>query len=320
MSKRRGHNHDHSAHGEGIQPLPEWPQPLGEARLPLVWQRRILFVKGLDADDAAYVVLRDSVEGGASQWQMWSYSRKIGDPAETADLDSFLADEPGENLAGPRTLQGNRFTAVGQFDVDLEYFVAAPAETPRTTLRNVQSWNIGVLQGYVATQDLLLLQLADSGTYYVVLFPRDRQADVPEFSLSPDGKVIRVRGAFGEDYVLLSERQTEARMNAVGFRGTAGSVLHRAGMRVLNLGSAGRIADGDLSLECDGPVTLHVESRGARVTPVGAHPDIRIRVTGLPDDLVCGTPGVEFSREEDGAVNLLVPAAVSDVRLLPAGE
>ena len=63
---------------------------------------------------------------------------------------------------------GSRYTAIGQFNMDVEFFVASPAGTPRHTLR-YGGFNNSRVPEY---QDLLHLQQPGDGAYYVAIFPR----------------------------------------------------------------------------------------------------------------------------------------------------
>jgi len=93
-------------------------------------------VKDTDPGQVNYLVLRDTVSGGQpTMWQWWAVSDKIGTAEEARDVDAFLADAPGNANAPVRELEGDHLTAVGPFGVDTEFYVAAPQNTPRNTLR-----------------------------------------------------------------------------------------------------------------------------------------------------------------------------------------
>ena len=95
----------------------------------------MLFIKGPDAKDVNYFLIRDTMSGGKpTMWSFWTHSEKIGTPDEARD-PSFLADLPGEKILPARELNGDRFTAIGQYGVDMEYYIASPTDTPRSTLR-----------------------------------------------------------------------------------------------------------------------------------------------------------------------------------------
>ena len=51
---------------------------------------------------------------------------------------AVLAKKPGNRILPARELKGDRFTAIGQLGVDVEYYIASPSDgkdTPRHTLR-----------------------------------------------------------------------------------------------------------------------------------------------------------------------------------------
>ena len=131
-------------------------------------------------DDLPDLLFRDTATGGQpTVWSMWTLSQKLGTPQEVSDLDAFLANAPGNKVRPASEIQGDRFTAIGQFDVDVEYYIARPSDTPRHTLRwgytgyntidrhhNPNPWH--------EFQDLLHLQLPGDGAYFVAFFPRQR--------------------------------------------------------------------------------------------------------------------------------------------------
>lgn len=199
-----------------------------------------------------YLLLRDTVSGGQPTcWQFWSLSEKLGTPDDMRDLTAYLADKPGKQAAPARELHGNRFTAVGQYDVDLEYFIAQPTTTPRYTLHYGEPNN--------EYQDLLRLELPGDGYYYVVLFPRLRTEAPPSFAtLDERGTIIKVAGDFGTDYNFLSAEEMTASAAEVSFRGKAGSVQDRRSGLVLALGGPGELHYRTSRLVSVIPVSLRV--------------------------------------------------------------
>jgi hypothetical protein len=245
-----------------LPPLPHWPRLLGEAtRGGLTWQRQILFIKGTLASDASYFLFRDTVTDsgqwmmGPSQpreptmWSMWTLSEKVGTREESRD-EASPSDLPGDRMTPARELAGDRFTSVGQFGVDVDYYVALPQDTPRATMR----W------GYVEdqqreNQDLLHLQRTDEGAYYVAFFPRRRQEPAPVFETLGDGTVIKTSGEFGTDYGFLSAEDTGVDAENARFRGTAASVQDRQDGLVLTLGASGEVYFGAYGLVADNAVS-----------------------------------------------------------------
>ncbi len=102
--------------------------------------------------------------GQPTQWHFWTLSERIGIPADAANREKFLADAPGETILGPRSLKGDRFTALGQFGIDLEYFIASPANTPRHTVRYGLNPSAADVPRFSEYQDLLQLTLPGDGS------------------------------------------------------------------------------------------------------------------------------------------------------------
>lgn len=237
-----------------------WPKlTTGQGKPPLWWRRQVLFLKDDDPAGPNYLLLRDTVSGGQpTMWTFWTASEKLGTAEEVVDREAFLNDAPGNAIVAPRRLKGNHFTALGSWGVDLEYYIAAPTDTPRHTLRWGKSWQVSRPWGVSQYQDLLHLQREGDGVYYVALFPRKKEAPTPEFSTLADGKIIKVKGRFGTDYGFLSARADEATADAVHFHGTAGTVQDRAAQPVLALGAAGSVAYGEYAITSDAAASLRV--------------------------------------------------------------
>ena len=142
--------------------LPAFPTVPQDGVTPAHWQRQLMSIRGDGLNDAQYLVFRDTMTGGQpSQWQFWTLSSRI---------DEVGAAQQGN---GARTLAGNRFTAVGAFGIDVEYYVASPSNTPRNTLHHTSGDHGYNVPTYSVSQDLLHLQLTGDGHYFVALFPRD---------------------------------------------------------------------------------------------------------------------------------------------------
>jgi len=218
-----------------------WPPVPAAAGFPVAWQRRMLYIRDDAPEGLNYLILRDSVQGGKpSLWQMWTATEKIGTPAQVQDLDAFLADSPGKTPVPAHELQGNRLTAVGRFGVDVEYYIASPAEA--------RPWTMHWSQHYVDYsvtgddyRDLLQLRLDGDGEYFVAMFPRFRTESAPVFTAMGDGTVIKISGKSGTDYCFLPGKETDTQADDAHFRGTVGSVQDRQEDLVLATGAAGEV-------------------------------------------------------------------------------
>ena len=276
-------------------PVPEWPAVPRGAQGPVNWRRQLLFVKGDRPADAGYFVMRDTVTGNEpTMWQMWTVSEKIGTPDQTRDLTAFLADKPGNRALPARKLPGDRFTAIGPFGVDTEFFVAGPAATPRHTLRWGKTYHYSPVDGFAEYMDLLHLQLPGDGSYYVAMFPRRREERPPEFDRLADGRIIRIQGEFGTDHAFLAAPAQAAAAEGIAFRGTAASVQDRRGGLVLALGAEGEIHFGEHFFAADAPASLRVEA-GTLAIDVAA-PGVSNLVIRVPGEweLVGPTAGVRI--------------------------
>lgn len=296
--------------------VPDWPAVERRGQPPLDWQRQLVFVKDTDPAGMSYLVFRDTVSGGQpTMWQFWTLSEKIGTPEEAMDREAFLADAPGMETAPARTLEGDRFTAAGQFEQDVEYYIAAPQDTPRHTLR----------YGYTGRtfarevdeyQDLLLVRLADDGHYFIAVAPRWRQESPPEFAALGEGRVMRVDGEFGRDHVFVSPDHAEVEADGIEFTGTAASVQSRAGQRVLSLGAAGSIRHPDGYI-LDSPAGA-AELRAGKTTSVSVFDRGRSHLLTLkfPYEIVLASApeGVEFRPgAQNGTQQLHIPEGIGTV-------
>jgi len=289
--------------------MPEWPSVKRAAKPPVDWRRQVLFVKDDDPGGVNYFVFRDTVTSNQpTMWQFWTLSEKVGTPEEAADLEAFLADKPGKKPAPARELSGDRYTAIGQFDVDLEYYVASPARTPRHALRFGDRFE---------HMDLLHLQLEGAGHYFVALCPRLRTQAAPEFKASAKRTVIRLKGDFGTDYVFLSEAETRAKAKGATFEGTAASVQDRKTGLALSLGAKGRIKYRAIELAADGPAGLRVHTRDrVELMLPNDHAGATVAIR-LPGRYKCARPDLAANLTREGKTRTLtVPAAIASVILI----
>lgn len=291
--------------------LPAYPRltPAKEARLD--WMRQVLFLKDADPAGPAYLVVRDTTRGGQpTAWQFWTLSEKLGSADQAKDVAAFLADKPGPTIRPARQLPpGQRYTAIGQFGVDIEYFVASPADTPRHTLRYGGTW-----AGVPEYQDLLHLQLPADGTYHVVLFPRPRTEAAPTFSTVADGKVIEVAGQFGSDYALLSLDGANAAFEGIVLRGTAAAVQVRPDATTLSLGAAGEVRWKDYGLAAPAAGSLAIAADSLTLCTDG--PGGEYELTAPEGWKVRETTRDVRLRLVDGRHRLLVPEGVARVSLV----
>lgn len=309
--------------------LPKWPPIPEKGKPPVDWRRQTLFLKDDDPSATAYLLIRDTIKGGQpTMWQMWTVSETVDTPENVKDVAAVLANKPGHRILPARELKGDRFTAIGQLGVDVEYYIASPSGTPRHTLRwgtDMFDWaNKLTAPEY---QDLLHLQMPGDGTYYVAFFPRKRSTPAPAFSTLAGGTIIKVSGDFGTDYGFLSALEATASGESATFCGTAASVQDRKSGLVLTLGAKGDVGYKQYRLAADFPSALRIQQQQMTVElPHGTQPPafqlqqpfpggtVKVNAPGkwaLSQPL----PGVELTQSAAG-FDLNVPAGLNAVTVV----
>jgi hypothetical protein len=311
--------------------LPAWPPVAQTGKPPVDWRRQVLFLKDDDPGKATYLLIRDSVKGGQpTMWQMWNLSDVLDTPENVKDVTAALANKPGYKILPYRELKGDRFTAIGQQGVDIEYYIASPNDTPRHTLRwGAEKFNWANNLKEPEYQDLLHLQLPGDGAYYLVLYPRKRDWPAPTFSTLGNGLIIKVSGDFGTDYGFLSALDAAAAGEGATFQGTAASVQDRKGGLVLCLGAKGEVGYKDYRLAADFPVALRVREKELVVElPAGLQPPAFGLMQPFPGGTVTVTapgawvlarpqPGAALTTSASGFV-LAVPPGLKELAIIPA--
>lgn len=289
--------------------MPAWPAIETPGSLPMSWRRQLLYLKDTTPAGPAYLVIRDTVSGNQpSVWQFWTLSDKLGRPEQAADRETFLADRPGPEPRPARPLEGDRFTAAGQLDVDIDYFVAAPDDTPRHTVRFGDRFHAYVAGWFEEYQDALHLQMPGDGHYYVVVFPRLRDEAAPAFRTLADGAVIEISGDFGTDYAFLSEATARADAGDAVFYGTAAAVMNRGDGVVLALGAPGSIEWRTMRVACeDSAVSVLLGNRRAAVYLPEGHAGASIILT-IPGRWAVREGSATLEHVDDGTTLLRVPA------------
>lgn len=291
--------------------VPAFPKVTAATSSNLRWTRQSLFMKDDAPGGPHYLVLRDTTKGGQpTTWQFWTLSEKVGTPDQVKDAN-FLADKPGEKILPARELPaGNRYTVIGQFGIDLDYYIANPTNTPRSTLRYGGAYNH--IPEY---QDVMHLQLPGDGAYFVAIFPHMAGTVAPAFNTLGDGKIIKVAGAFGTDYSFLSDIKADAKDEQVIFSGTAGAVQDRAGSVVLALSAPGSVGIRDLALTASIPVSARIEAQTAKLTLAkdGKGGDVTLKAPGAWK-LAKAQKGVKVIAK-GGVFTISVPAGTQTVSL-----
>ncbi len=295
-------------------PPPAYPRVAPAKEPKLEWTRQMLFMKDADPAGPAYIVLRDTTRGGQpTSWQFWSLSEKIGTPEQVKDLAAFLADKPGDKHMPARELPaGTRYTAVGQFDMDVEYFIVSPADTPRHTLRYGGPDNRRVPQ----LQDLMHLQMPGDGAYYLVLFPRPRGEAAPAFSAISDGKIIKISGAFGTDYAFLAMDESAAAAEDFSAKGTSAALQIRGPKTRLVLGNSGDLRWKEYGITAKFAATLQISADELLVSLPAVSEGGTLTITAPAGWKLKSPPEGVKLESKDGALLLTIPKGTANITLL----
>jgi hypothetical protein len=305
---------------EVAQNVPVLPTSKSIAKGAVHWTRQLLFVRDNNPAGIHYYLLRDSVTGDQpTEWHMWSMSERLLPVQEAAKAPPSSTPPPGATIIESHELPlTNRYTAIGQYEVDLEYFIAAPTDTPRYTMRwgfkQAPGWN-QVPEGFGEYQDLLHLRLPGNGAYYLALFPHPRTSKSPKFDALGAGRIIRVSSEFGTDWGFLNADEAIAEANGVRFEGTAASVQDRTNEIVLALGAAGQVRYKAYELRASQPASLRLFSDAITLELEDNHQGHTVIVsTGYPLMLRTPIAGVAIESTPAGA-RLFIPPGVNRIAL-----
>jgi hypothetical protein len=221
---------------------PAMPKRKAEGKTPLDWKRQFMLIKPRTPKGVNYMILRDTVRSKSpTQWHFWTLSEKIVPHQEPFRRGMFYKGGSNRSNAPATELKGDHFTAIGQFGVDTEYYIASPSNTPRYTARYGHRKSAYGIHSYHEYQDLMHLQLEGPGIYFVAMFPHKEGEIAPEFATLGKGTIIRIKGEFGTDYCFMSDKKVTAKGDKATFHGTSGSIQDRAGSLTITLASSGMV-------------------------------------------------------------------------------
>lgn len=235
--KRKGFGPFYPAHTYPKR-LPRWPRTKTKTNGNYKWCRQVLFVKDTNPRNVHYYVIRDTILGNQpTHWLMWTLTQGLS-PHHQKQRKALPPYLPTRQLP-----QSSRYTGVGQFGVDVDYFITSPTQTPRYTTRWTskmpKNYN-NISEGLRDTQDALILSLPKGGAYHVVIFPR-RLSNPPKFKSLGEGHIVKRSGPSGVDYTFLSQRPRTFQNKSILFQGTAASIQHRIHRTTLALASQGEV-------------------------------------------------------------------------------
>jgi hypothetical protein len=250
-------------YGSGI-PDPVFPQPHED--IPLTtWHRQVLFLKDADPGGPNYFVLRDAFGGT---------------PTKPTDLSLWF-------LASDMKREGNVFHYEGQCDVNMDVFVAEPAQfEPETGEFGHRQQPYGRHTGFDPKyhpdgklgerQKFLRIKQPPGKGYMVVLYPRLKEGDPAAAFAALGENAVRIETPLATDYALVSPFGMTLKDERFEFTGTAGAVRFYRDGRIVVANCEGKAeakvagrtiaGEGAFVVTLDGPrVSKDTYSDGARV-------------------------------------------------------
>jgi hypothetical protein len=269
------------------EPLPP-NTPLPERAIPpTLWTRRILFLKDADVDGPNYFVIRDDYSEQPtlpSEWNLWglatevvvnengkwkmengnSETRKLGNSAQFPLLRSPISQFPNFPIS-------NLITLKGQHGVDLDVFMAAPAQPEWTTRQDRHEFLAGpsmeywrAVNGDKPWQETMwnvrTTQPVGQG-YLAVLYPRRAEEAGAEYAAFADGAGVQVVTPRGTDRAFLSLKPVQWSGEGASFSGTAGAIRRADAETTLLLAEAGVVSGGGVTLQSAGPASAVVQGQ-----------------------------------------------------------
>jgi len=217
-------------------------------------------------------VLRDTVRGKQpTQWQFWTLTKGIAPEGKPSPAH-------GKGNLPFTSLPGDRFTAQGQFGVDVDSFVASPQAGSAFTLRYGTEGEAYGIKKFSEYQDALVLRLPGDGDYFVILAPRLADSEPVRFGRSEDGHVITLKTGSDISAFFLSAENTSASWDGTTFRGTAGVFRKSGSDFYLALGSEGEVSGLGESLIASGPLAFSGSGNNARLETPASWPGGSVRL------------------------------------------
>lgn len=207
-----------------------------------------------------------------------------GDAGDSTPADLGLAKTKSVKVAEPPILKGQHQFFTGQCGVDLDLFIAAPAEPKIVT----DAVGVGprisycVNQNLYEYQQLVRIEQPAGKSYLTLLMPRWPGAPQPECRTIADGAGVAIKHAGGEDRLFLSEAPVTFEDAVAVFKGRAGFVRHGPAGYLRLMVTDGQIKGDGLSLSCSGSAALVFDGKTVQACSTS---DLKEVAITLPDNL-----------------------------------
>ncbi len=211
---------------EAVAPDPNQKRVMEDVA-PFTWQRRVLAVKAQQEAEPSYFLVRDDFTAPCAPptFSYWVMAKDIA-------------------------FEGNRALATGQFGMDLDLYVAQPAQPVLTQWQ----WNHGNWGG--ETQVCMRVNLPKGEPCAVLIYPRKAGEPKPDFTTIADGNGIRINLADQTHWVIASPKEITVQDGDLSFTGTSCVVKKLAdGQVMVTLLAPGELRFGGKSFRSKKPAS-----------------------------------------------------------------
>jgi len=204
------------------------------------WQRRFIFVKDADLNGPNYFLIQDELDGQdelTPQANIWC-------------------------LADSQTIEGDRVFWKGQYNIDLDMYVAFPKNpviATRTWWHDSSQpmpvdWKNGKEEQIAAH----VKNQPGKGGFTMALYPLARDEIRPEYESNDDGTAVQITIGERRDVIFCSRQQRRTSFGGVTFEGTAAVVKQHPEYTTLTLLEPGELRVKELTLLSDAPISLRL--------------------------------------------------------------
>ncbi len=248
------------------------------------WQRRALFAKETADADPTYFLIRDDFQGicpppTASYWVM----------------------------ANEMKIDGNGAHATGQFGVDMELYVAQPAQPKLST------WQFEHKNWGGEKQLCLRVIQPDGKPFLTLLYPRRPDEPMPAFATIANGDGVKITLPTSKDYAFLATKPVTFTEGNISFTGTAGYLRTSATGAQVVLSAAGTAKMNGLTLQSEGAASLTQAGKTTTIRTNGPAQQLLLSGITVKKLRLDGKPFTASKRK--GVLTMAVPTGAHTVTI-----
>jgi hypothetical protein len=270
--------------------------------LDKAWTRGVLFAKDLDHDDPVYLLVRDDVSRmdvpSAVHW--WVLSKDVQPDGfekpgviSTKGHDETWLAKMGQNWPNAPALKGQLQHFAGQCGVDVDLFIAVPAD-PKIV---VDAVGVGPNESYNVNpkmyeyQELVRIEQPAGKSYLTLITPRWPGSTAPQYRTIADGCGVAITSAGRDDRLFLAPKPTAYTDDLVRFNARAGMARVGGAVSLRLLVVDGTISAKGVTLVSPTPAALVYDGKSITVR-CGKDAKVDITLEGA----IQGTP-IKYERE-----------------------